>query len=131
MECPMCNHDTEPAFMEENLPCKDCNCINTVTYNMCPQCKCLWRALNGKVIDETIAELGEMVSGIIETPEQLEFFEELKADLHKHIRIQRGKAMMSDFVHRCLRCDSIALPVTDHFYRCNSCGFEWEVFAIE
>jgi hypothetical protein len=131
MECPKCHHDADNTLTEEHLPCFECDCINIITYNICPQCKCVWRAANGVVINGSVADLGEMVSGIADSAEQLEFFEDLKADLHKHVRVKSGEAMMSDFVHRCLKCDSLAFPLTDHSYQCSSCGFEWEVFTIE
>lgn len=137
MECPRCKHDFDNSFMEETILCKDCDCKNKMAYHMCPNCKCMWRSLNGEVMDHSVADLGEMMQeamgdvDVIPLPDDpSSFFEGVKEDLLKYARVIGGEAAMSDFVHKCLRCNSIAFPSSDSAFRCDSCGFEWEVKSL-
>jgi len=133
MNCPKCGLDSDNVMMEEILPCKDCNCMNRMTYHLC-SCKVMWRALNNEVIEGSFTDLGDMVESgafLEAAGDSLGFFDSVKEDLMKQVRVSTGEAAMSDFIHKCLHCNSIALPITDSAYRCTSCDFEWEIKSIE
>lgn len=38
---------------------------------------------------------------------------------------------MSDYVYRCLKCNKIAYEAEEGLYKCNACGFEWEIMSFE
>ena len=57
--------------------------------------------------------------------------ENITEHLSKVDKIERGEASMSDYVHKCLQCESTAVDVDDGRYKCIDCGFEWEVVKFE
>jgi hypothetical protein len=34
---------------------------------------------------------------------------------------------MSDYVHRCLKCNCVSIEIEKHVYKCLTCEFEWEI----
>jgi len=45
--------------------------------------------------------------------------------------MERGKEIMGDYVHHCLKCDGLSFEIEENLYRCSECGFEWEVICFE
>jgi len=38
---------------------------------------------------------------------------------------------MSDYLHKCLRCNQYAFEVKENSFKCMKCGFSWEVYKSE
>ena len=46
-------------------------------------------------------------------------------------KMENGEASMSDYVHKCLQCNSTAVDVNNGQYKCTDCDFEWEIVKFE
>lgn len=42
-----------------------------------------------------------------------------------------GEPCMSDYVHKCLRCNAYGFEVAPGEFECADCGFSWEVHNFE
>jgi hypothetical protein len=131
MQCPMCEAEVDNIFMKEEFDCCECNKKNVVTYHICTNCRHLWREINGTVVDNSVVGMNDLLATFEPSSETKKMFDNLSADIEKIQRVQSGEARMSDFVHRCLRCNELALPCKDNTFKCTSCSFEWEVLKVE
>jgi hypothetical protein len=139
MICFKCDSGQESAFSQEEFPCSHCDGTNLVEYNICPGCGWMWRSVNGVVFDDSqmsVEDLGDF-AGLMTgtqpdmTEEELAMMNNINEQLVKIDKMDSGEATMSDYVHKCLQCNSTAVDVNDGTYKCTDCGFEWEIVKFE
>jgi len=140
MKCYKCENSPESAFFQEGFPCGHCDENNLLEYNICPNCGLMWRSVNGNVIEDSqihIQDLGDF-AGIMAGPQPEDMSDEEAAIMNNIAeamsrvdKIERGEASMSDYVHKCLQCESTAVDVNNGLYKCTDCGFEWEIVKFE
>lgn len=139
MKCFKCEEGPEAAFLKEAFPCGHCDEENVLEYNICPNCGWMWRSVNGVAMEDSqmhIQDLGDFAGLMMgDQPEMTEeeavLMENITDHLSKIDKMERGEASMSDYVHKCLQCESTAIDVDDGAYKCTDCGFEWEVVRFE
>ena len=128
-ECPRCGHQTGVVVHVDEIPCV-CGKLTNVEYVAC-ECGYSWRSANDQILDECQIEVSEA--------------EELKSDLEAFLKEQGfdlehldnanlseslGNSMQ-DMIHKCLRCDSLAIKVSQNLYECTECNFAWEVDSLD
>lgn len=42
-----------------------------------------------------------------------------------------GTKIMSDYIHKCLKCDNISYYLEKGVYVCSVCGFVWEIKKVK
>ena len=139
MICFKCDSKQEAAFFQEEFPSSHCDGKNLVEYNICPDCGWMWRSVNGVVFDDSQMNVGDLgdFAGLIMgthpdmTEEELAMMDNINEHLLKIDKMDSGQASMSDYVHKCLECNSTAVDVNDGQYKCTDCGFEWEIVKFE
>ena len=55
----------------------------------------------------------------------------MEKEIGKIDKINIGEAVMTDYVHKCLKCNSVAHETEPDLYVCDECGFEWEITRFE
>jgi len=139
MNCFKCENGPESAFFVEEFPCGHCDEPNLLEYNVCPECGWMWRSVNGQPLEDSqvhIQDLGDF-AGLMTgnqpemTEEETAMLENISEHLSKIDKMATGEATMSDYVHKCLECQSTAVDVNDGKYKCTDCGFEWEIVRFE
>jgi len=113
MKCIGCGKNSATIALIEAFPCRHCNGEIHLEYNVCQECGKAWKTVDGEFISGTMlfdTGLGEAYYGE----------EEMKDEEEK-------MSYMNDYIHKCLKCNSIACEVEPNLYRCPICGFEWEV----
>jgi uncharacterized Zn ribbon protein len=140
MNCFKCESKQDAAFFKEVFPCLHCEEENLIEYNICPDCGWMWRSVNGVPMDDSqmhIQDLGDFAGLMMGedppemTEEEASIMENITDHLSKIDKMERGEASMSDYVHKCLRCESTAVDVNDGKYICRDCDFEWEVVRFD
>lgn len=145
MICFKCEGGKEAVFFQEKFPCAHCEEENLVEYNICPDCGWMWRSINGVPSDDSqmhAQDLGafaglmfnegnEMFNHDDLTPEEQAIMENINEHMVKVDKIATGAASMSDYIHKCLKCQSTAVDVTDGVYTCKDCDCEWEVIKFD
>lgn len=143
MHCIICDVEHVQAVVEESFDCTDCGALMTFGYYLCPKCGWMWRTLNGEVIDGSVAHMediptaDEFVNDMFVSEFELDemdadsselIFENLQREMAKIDKVATGSAGMSDYVHNCLRCQSVVHEESPGKFKCGDCGFEWEIF---
>jgi hypothetical protein len=139
MLCFKCESGKESAFFRENFPCLHCEEDNLVEYNICQDCGWVWRSVNGVPLADSqmhIQDLGDFAGFMAgEQPELTEDEQAMMENIAEHLtkvdKMERGEASMSDYIHKCLECESTAVDVVDGKYTCRDCDFEWEVVKFD
>ena len=146
MICFKCEGGSESAFYQEKFPCCDCKKENVIEYNICPDCGWMWRSINGVPSDDSqmhAQDLGDFAGLMFSednngmfthedlTEEEQAIMENINEHLTKVDKMASGEASMSDYVHKCIKCESTAIDVNDGVYICRDCDFEWEVVRFD
>jgi hypothetical protein len=139
MICFKCDSEEEAAFFQEEFPCTHCDGTNLVEYNICPDCGWMWRSVNGMVFEDSqmnIQDIGDFAGLSMDNlPEMTDGETEMMENINEHLikisKMDSGEASMSDYVHKCLECQSTAVDVNDGKYKCTDCDFEWEIVKFE
>jgi len=90
----------------------------------------LWRAFNGVLISNSVVKFEDVESNMNFLKGNSNLFDHLDMDIENLKRTQvasKDYKTMSDFIHKCLRCNAIAFQVSENCFRCAKCDFEWEV----
>ena len=129
VKCPECGDDNGTVMHEDKFPCK-CGETVTVRYHGC-MCGFSWRTSDDIFVDGMKIDIDELQS-IMENADN--FFEglqnlegiTLQVDPF-HIPAKFGN--MSDMIHKCIKCNEVAVEKKDGLYECSDpeCGFSWEV----
>lgn len=135
MKCFKCGSDKEASFFEEVFECK-CGEKLVFNYNLCPDCGLSWRSVNDEPSEDSIVYFDDLMSSVSSTSEdlseeELEIVKNMEKEICKIDKITAGDATMSDYVHKCLKCNSVAHEVSQDIYVCDECGFEWEITRFE
>lgn len=139
MICFNCDSEKEAAFHAETFPCCHCDEDNVLEYNLCPDCGWMWRSMNGQPLEDSqlhindMSDFANLLSGEMPemTEEEAKLFENINEHMDRVIKMETGEASMSDYVHKCLQCNSTAVDVSDGNYKCTDCDFEWEIIKFE
>jgi hypothetical protein len=130
MECPKCGNLKTSTLMEEAFPCCSCAELNVVTYHLCT-CGAMWRAVNDVITPESIATFDDVLKPFVEDSDESRVFTSIIEDFQKKTRILAGEAQMTDYIHRCIKCNSVAHETSPNSYKCLTCHTEWEVVAVD
>jgi uncharacterized Zn ribbon protein len=135
MKCFKCDSEKEASFFEEVFECK-CGEKLVFNYNLCPDCGMSWRSVNDEVSDDSavyfndLMSFASMLSGDL-TEEEETILKNMEIEVGKIEKINIGDAAMTDYVHKCLKCNSAAHETEQDKYVCDVCGFEWEITRFE
>lgn len=135
MKCFKCDSDKEASFFEEIFECA-CGEKLVFNYNLCPDCGLSWRSVNDEPFEDSIVYFDDLMSFVSPTQEDLSddemvIVKNMEKEIDKIDKINTGDATMTDYVHKCLRCNSVAHEVEQDKYICDECGFEWEITRFE
>jgi uncharacterized Zn ribbon protein len=135
MKCFKCDSDKEASFFEEVFECK-CGEKLVFNYNLCPDCGLSWRSVNDEPSEDSIVYFDDLMSFVNPTSdefsdEELEIMKNMENEIGKIDKINTGEAAMTDYVHKCLKCNSVAHEIEPDLYVCDECGFEWEITRFE
>lgn len=120
MKCINCPGQKAATILVEIFPCNHCNGEIKVEYNVCNGCGTAWKTMGG----ELVPGMAFFDVGLGNFFDDEELFNALELD---HYDSNKDKSYMSDYVHKCLRCHSIAYEVKEGLYKCKECDFEWEI----
>jgi len=119
--CRDCGKKTASIITVDEIPCS-CGEIIRVKYISCT-CGYSYRMAGDLFLDGNKINIEE-VSSLLEDITQ--FFDEHNLFEPKDI----GKPMES-LIHKCLKCEELAVELTPGKYECTVCGFSWEIDADE
>ena len=143
MICLNCRSEEYLVIYTEEYPCSHCGEDITIEFCTCTECGALWRAVDGKIIEESIVTTDDLIRGLTPindyitrteedmTEEEKEFMKKIEAEILKHENLDSENVSMSDIIHRCLKCETIADEIKPGFFECPACKFSWEVFKFE
>lgn len=135
MKCFKCGSNKEASFFEETFECK-CGEKLVFNYNLCPDCGLSWRSVNDEPSDDSAVYFNDLMSfasglsGEV-TEEEAELLKNMEKEIDKIDKVISGEASMTDYVHKCLKCNSVAHEVEPDKYVCDECGFEWGITRFE
>ena len=107
MKCINCGNDKNIDTVHSSFICEYCNKINCINYCVCSECGEIWNADTSKFFEEGNSE----------------YFGSL---YNKDVDV---KPLMSDYIHRCLMCNTISYEKEKDLWCCPECGFQWEVIG--
>jgi hypothetical protein len=116
MECVNCGENVNKFFVEK-LVCTHCGEELILDYYYCPRCNTAWKSQDGTPIfitDLNNELLDDDLEAIFDT-------------IEKEFESDGEKKSMSEFLHKCIRCNALCYEVADGRYKCPVCEFEWEV----
>lgn len=125
MECIGCGNEegVKTLFVEE-LPCKHCGGGIGVAYNVCTSCGMAWRSVDGEpMLESTVFDMNEL-DGVFDDYDDL-------PDIAINMTHKSTESYMSDYVHKCLRCNSVCYQSGDNKFECPDCGFGWEIIKAD
>lgn len=120
MKCINCDSDDVIVVLMEIFPCRHCDGEIRIEYVVCKCCGTGWKSVDGEILSGTT--FFDMGLGDI-----FDDGDEITLNMAPVIDHNEDKSYMGDYVHRCLRCQTLAYEAEENLYRCPSCGFEWEV----
>lgn len=129
MECPNCKENSGGIMYKDVITCSKCGEHIVVDYCSCHICGYTWRLNNGEFLDGNVVDEEGLEQMLEEIGTLID--EELGDEYAIEKPKDREDLIMSDMIHKCIRCGEIAYPVGDYDFRCSSCGFEWEVLKGE
>lgn len=125
MECVKCGKDSGIMVLIETFQCNHCDSEIHMEYNVCKECGAAWKTVDGDLISGSVlfdVGLGE----IFGDDEEMEF--DLMMSIDKEdIKREIQSFYMSDYVHKCLKCQTVCYETEENLYKCPKCNFEWEV----
>lgn len=135
MVCVKCQSKTAIIFASEDFTC-ECGKVHTLTHCGCADCGMLWREMDGQLFGDSEIPFEELADFMapVDPEEEQRIFDNLVKEIEKMDRVQEGGSWgMADYVHRCLKCNSIAHEISPGTYKCGDegCGFEWEVVNFD
>jgi len=120
MRCPNCGKDSALEVHVDSIRCMDCNSVSNVSYCVCENCSFAYRLNNGHYLD-----------GGLPDENAVKLQKAVESELNKIVNeeAELEKMPLSDYIahlHRCIRCNSLAIAKEDGLYKCAECGFGWE-----
>ena len=135
MKCFKCDSTEDASFFEEIFECS-CGEKLVLNYNLCPDCGLSWRSVNDEPSEDSVIYFNDLISFVSDmsndlSEEEIELVKNMENEIDKIYKIDKGEATMTDYVHKCLRCNSVAHELEPDKYICEECGFEWEITRFE
>jgi len=128
--------------MVDPIECVHCGKTINIEYSACEDCCIIFKTIDGTPTDDSIVEvqndfidsidsLIDMVIGcgkeILSEEDLSNLLDDLGGDVEvKEVRLTKGDSM-SDYIHRCLKCNAISYEVSPGNYLCPECDFRWEI----
>jgi uncharacterized Zn ribbon protein len=128
MKCVDCDKEGAVTVFVEVFPCNHCEQEIHLEYNLCPNCGATWKSLDGNVADNVTLINEDIDAFFVNTKDQSDLVDSLISHLQE---LDVDSDSMSSYIHRCLKCNSIAYEAGEDLYRCPNCGFEWEIVRDE
>lgn len=126
MECLHCGSEDSAVILIEAIPCQHCGGEVKIEYNVCKGCGLAWKTVDGKPLSDTTF----FDVGLEEIFADDEIFKEFDMVLKKD-SLNPPSNNMTDYIHRCLKCNTICFESAEHRWECPSCGFTWEVIKTD
>jgi len=125
MKCIYCDDDNGVTILVESLPCKHCGEEIRIEYNICKVCGLAWKTVDGEAVENN-ATFFDM--GLDEIFSDDELFGEFNFNIPFDVE-QHGvkSSYMSDYIHKCLKCQTACFESEENRWECPECGFTWEV----
>lgn len=123
MKCMYCGEDDSVTILVESLPCKHCGGEIRIEYNVCKQCGLAWKTVDGEVVENTTF----FDMGLDELFGDEFLADEFEFDIPFMSPHKIESSHMSDYVHKCLKCQTICFEIEENRWECPKCGFSWEV----
>jgi len=131
MNCPACNDGKVVILHTDEFECTECKSKVEIKYCLCRGCGGAFRTNNEIFLDdafvmsdpETSQILGEIFEGL--AAEMGEVVKEIKT--HDDAR----EDIMSNLIHKCIRCGDLSVYKNGNDFKCSACGFEWEILKDE
>jgi len=121
MDCINCGSGKNVSILKGIFICDHCNELNYIDYYKCEECGETW-----KVVD--------LNSGIVESislASHSKVFKEGVSDSFGEIHVDEeacsdAGTLMTDYIHKCLMCNTVSYEKNENTWHCPECGFEWE-----
>ena len=124
MKCIHCKSDSVIIVFIDALPCKHCGGNINVEYNVCKDCGLAWKTVDGELLENTTFFDVDI--------DELFFGDDLCNELDITIKNDNKKSdVMRDYIHKCLRCQSVCFETSENKWECPNCGFSWEVIKTD
>lgn len=122
MKCIYCGDDNSVTILVETLPCKHCGGEIRIEYNICKECGLAWKSVDGEIVENTtFFDLG--LDDIFDDDELIKGF-----DIPFNMdQCEIKSSYMSDYIHKCVRCQATCFESEKDRWECPECGFSWEV----
>jgi hypothetical protein len=125
MKCLNCGEEDFDVFVTETFPCGKCGGSIVVEYNVCKNCGLMCKSVDGNLLTASVFMPEEFSDEDIE--EIFGFLNEPDMCLNMDYTDDSEKIFMGDYVHKCLKCNTVCYEVDEGSFKCPKCGFEWEV----
>ena len=124
MKCLRCDNEDLMRFMDDTIDCCDCGTKLHYVHYLCSNCGMSWKTVNDNVV--TKSDLQAMFVNL------MEYMGNLENETRKADAIKEGTANMVDYIHKCIKCQSVSYEERPGTYRCLNpeCEFEWEVLRF-
>ena len=109
MNCINCGNNKNINTITGSFLCEYCGKTNYIDYYVCSECGEIWNAGVQKSFEEGNSE----------------YFGSL------YNKDESTKPLMSDYIHRCLMCNTISYEKEKDLWCCPECGFQWEVIGCD
>lgn len=127
MDCPLC--DAKEAVMttlDETIMCQDCGSRLNLKLHLCTLCGNMWKAINDEVVVDSIKNIKEMFDNM-----NLFIEDEMKNLAAEIEKVESRQDHMVGYIHKCIRCGSLAFEESKNEFCCTKCGFSWGVFGFD
>jgi len=123
MKCAECSNIVNHMY-DEDIQC-ECGHTIVIQYYICNGCGFIYRFKDGEFMD------GVAVSAPIVDMAMDYLLDAVSEDIgavSEDIGEEdANRFTMSNFLHSCIKCESVATEIKPGYYVCTSCDFEWEV----
>ena len=123
MECITCGSNKNVSILKGFFICDHCNELNYIDYYKCEECGETWK----------IVDLDPEVIEKVNLDPHLKDLKEDMSNSFGEVHVNDGPdavgTLMTDYIHKCLMCNSSSYEKYENTWHCPECGFEWEVLG--
>ena len=130
MRCINCDGEDFNTFIVETYPCTKCGGGINVEYSICKECRFVFKSVDGKVITGALLlpeDMDEQMFSDEGIKEMFKFLDDADMCLNIDNLNDVEKSFMEDYIHRCLKCNTVCYEIGEGNFTCPKCSFEWEV----
>ncbi len=129
MKCFECDNMEDCTMASEGIYCPHCDESITSDLNMCKECGLFWKSVNDNIVDKTIFRLPPE---LLSTDSLIDIASDMgirpaSFEIDAGDGTSRSIKSMSDFIHKCIKCNGVCYEEREGLYKCVDCGFELEV----